>query len=84
VRVLLVEDNVRMADEFRRLLEAMERTEVVAVARTQKEATDWLRLHPDGWDLALVDIFLRQGHGFEVLRACRPAAAQRRPATPRT
>nr|WP_283254160.1 response regulator transcription factor [Ramlibacter paludis] len=68
---MLVEDNARMADEFRRMLESMERTEVVAVARTQQEALAWLRLHPDGWDLALVDLFLQQGHGFEVLRHCR-------------
>ena len=71
MRVLLVEDNARMADEFRRTLESMERTEVVATARTQQEAIAWLRLHPDGWDLALVDLFLQQGHGFEVLRHCR-------------
>jgi DNA-binding NarL/FixJ family response regulator len=78
VRVLLVEDNARMADEFRRMLGSMERTEVVAVARTQKEAADWLHLHPDGWDLALVDLFLQQGHGFDVLRACRKVRREQR------
>ena len=78
MRVLLVEDNARMADEVRRLLESMERTVVVAVARTQQQAVDWLRLHPDGWDLALVDIFLAQGHGFDVLRACRRVRPEQR------
>ena len=71
MRVLLVEDNLRMRDEVCRVLSAIPGAEVAAVAASQAEAIDWLAVHPDDWDLALVDLFLGQGHGFEVLRRCR-------------
>lgn len=71
MRVLLVEDNERIQDEMRRMIAAIPHAEVVAVAATQRQATDWLAAHPEGWDLALVDLFLAEGHGFEVLRRCR-------------
>ena len=71
LRVLLVEDNARLVVELRRTLESMVGTQVVATAATPSEAGRWLTAHPDGWDLAVVDIFLREGHGFDVLRDCR-------------
>ena len=75
MKVLLVEDNPLVSEQVRRTLEAIPGTEVVKVADTEKQATQWLREHPDDWDLALVDLFLGQGHGFEVLRRCH----QRKP-----
>jgi CheY-like chemotaxis protein len=51
---------------------------VVAIAATQRQASDWLAAHPDGWDLALVDLFLAEGHGFEVLRRCRKVRPHQR------
>lgn len=67
-RLLLVEDNPAIQAELREALAGM--FEQAAVIATAQEAVAWLQAHPEGWDLAVVDIFLRQGHGFEVLRAC--------------
>ncbi|HEX2545986.1 MAG TPA: response regulator [Ramlibacter sp.] len=67
-RVLLVEDNPLLQLELADSLGAM--FEVVAIKATADEAIAWLHAQPDGWDLAVVDIFLRQGHGFDVLRQC--------------
>ena len=33
------------------------------------EARRWLALHPQEWDLAIVDLFLKQGSGLGVLEA---------------
>ena len=72
MKVLLVEDNPLFCEQVRRMLEAIPGTEVVKVADTEQQASQWLREHPDEWDLALVDLFLGQGHGFQVLRRCHP------------
>lgn len=72
-RLLLVEDNPVLQKELAESLNAM--YEVVAVSSTAAEAIAWLQQQPEGWDLAVIDIFLRQGHGFDVLRRC----AARRP-----
>lgn len=71
MRVLLVEDNPRIQEEMRRMIAAIPHAEVVTVAATERQATEWLAAHPEGWDLALVDLFLAEGHGFQVLRRCR-------------
>jgi DNA-binding NarL/FixJ family response regulator len=78
MRVLLVEDNARIQDEVRRMIGAIPHAEVVAIAATQRQATEWLAAHPEGWDLALVDLFLAEGHGFEVLRRCRKVRPHQR------
>jgi DNA-binding NarL/FixJ family response regulator len=75
MRVLLVEDNAVIQEQVRQTLEAVPGAEVVQVVVSAQQARDWLAGHPDDWDLALVDLFLAKGHGFDVLRHCR----QRKP-----
>ena len=67
-RVLLVEDHPVLQVELTEMLGTL--FEVAAVRATAADAIAWLRANPDGWDVAVVDIFLRQGHGFDVLRQC--------------
>ena len=38
----------------------------------------WLESHRNGWDLAVIDLFLEQGNGFGVVRACRDRAPHQR------
>lgn len=78
MRVLLVEDHPLVCEQVKRTIQAIPGAAVVEVARTASQATEWLRAHPDGWDLAVVDLFLARGHGFEVLRHCRDRAAHQR------
>lgn len=78
MRVLLVEDNLRLQDEVRRMVEAIPDAQVVAIAATQPQASAWLAANPDGWDLAVVDLFLAEGHGFDVLRRCRKTRPHQR------
>ena len=67
-RLLLVEDNPRIQAELTQALGTM--FELVSVVATAQDAVAWLEAHPDGWDIAVIDIFLKQGHGFQVLRKC--------------
>jgi DNA-binding NarL/FixJ family response regulator len=71
MKVLLVEDSKAIQNHIRVILEAIPGTELVNVCESERQASDWLDHHPGDWDLAVVDLFLSQGHGFDVLRRCR-------------
>jgi DNA-binding NarL/FixJ family response regulator len=78
MRILLVEDHAVTQELLRQMLALVPGADVVHVAPTSAAAVDWLRRHPDGWDLAVIDLFLADGHGFDVLRHCRRRAAHQR------
>lgn len=69
-RVFIVEDSpltrVKISDGLRKL-----GFEVVGIADTEDDAKVWLDANPDGWDLAIVDLFLREGTGAGVVRYSR-------------
>ncbi|HVE53192.1 MAG TPA: response regulator [Ramlibacter sp.] len=71
MKLFVVEDNARALQNLRVALEAIPDMEIVHVAATAEAARQWLALHPDDWDVAVIDLFLAAGHGFEVLRHCR-------------
>ncbi|WP_186510705.1 response regulator [Caenimonas sedimenti] len=75
MRVVLVEDDRAMQQELARTVSALSGGRVVLVSEAARPAIEWLAEHPDGWDLAIVDMFLKEGHGFDVLRQCRRAMA---------
>ena len=76
-KVLLVEDNPGILRNLREALSAVEGLEVVHEAATRTDAAEWLARDPE-WDLAVIDIFLREGHGFDVLRKCAGSRPGRR------
>ncbi len=67
----LVEDSAVIRENLVGFLEDVVDAHVVAHASTEDEAVEWLQSHPYGWDLALVDLFLEQGNGLAVVKACR-------------
>jgi DNA-binding NarL/FixJ family response regulator len=71
LRTYLVEDNPTIRENLIATLEELADVEAVGMAETESAGTDWLQQHPDDWDLAIVDLFLRQGSGLGVLTACR-------------
>lgn len=73
VRVFLVEDMKPMREALCDLLDSMEGFEVVGVAATETDATDWLLRHAGGWDLAIFDLLLAEGSGFTLLSRCQKA-----------
>ncbi|RYG11579.1 MAG: response regulator [Burkholderiales bacterium] len=78
MRVILVEDDRAMQRELERTVQAIAGGTVVLTADSARSAIHWLEEHPDGWDLAIVDMFLKEGHGFDVLRHCRKALPHQR------
>jgi two-component system OmpR family response regulator len=71
MKVLLVEDSEAIETQLRSVFDAIPQAEVIEVFATGRQASEWLHQHPDAWDLAVIDLFLRQGHGCDVLRQCR-------------
>lgn len=51
--------------------------QVVGVAETPDEALVWLALHEGHWNLAVLDLILKQGTGFDVLARMAPAHRRR-------
>jgi DNA-binding NarL/FixJ family response regulator len=70
MRVFLAEDDAALRGQLAQFLGPLLGVDIVCEAATQQEATDWLDAHPGGWDLALIDLFLASGNGFNILRHC--------------
>lgn len=74
---LLVEDNKVIRDNLIPTLEALSEARIEGVAETEAEAIAWLESH-DGWDIAVVDLFLREGSGLGVLASCQNRSPRQR------
>lgn len=70
-KTYLVEDSPVIRDNLVGFLEDIAHAEVVAHASSEDEAAAWLKSHHDQWDIAIIDLFLEQGNGLEVVGACR-------------
>ena len=70
----LVEDNLTVLDNLVETLNEVADIKIAAHSATQAEAIRWLEMHDGQWDLAIVDLFLKQGSGLGVLAGCRHRA----------
>jgi two-component system OmpR family response regulator len=71
LRTYIVEDNATIRENLIGTLEELAAIEALGWAETENEAKGWLARHDGQWDLAIVDLFLKQGSGLGVLEACR-------------
>ncbi|WOP14903.1 response regulator [Ottowia sp. SB7-C50] len=71
VRAYFVEDNPTIRDNLIATLEELGGIAPVGFAETENQGSEWLTHHTAQWDLAIVDLFLKQGSGLGVLQACR-------------
>ena len=71
LRTYIVEDNATIRENLIGTLEELACVEAVGASATEDEGKEWLTAHSTQWDLAIVDLFLRQGSGLGVLAACR-------------
>ena len=73
IRVLIVEDDLRISELHRRFTEKTEGFEVVGIANTLADAAEMAEvLAPD---LVLLDLFFPEGSGMELLRRLRAGDA---------
>jgi len=78
LRTYIVEDNATIRENLIGTLEELASIEALGWAETENEAKGWLAQHDGQWDLAIVDLFLKQGSGLGVLEACRGRMAGQR------
>lgn len=71
MRTFLVEDNHTILEHLVSTLEELAPVEAIGMADSEKEGAAWLNSHAEQWDLAIVDLFLKQGSGLGILAACR-------------
>ncbi|MDO5693762.1 MAG: response regulator [Pseudomonadota bacterium] len=71
VRAYFVEDNPTIRENLIATLEELGGVAPIGYAETEQQGSDWLAKHGSQWDLAIVDLFLKQGSGLGVLQACR-------------
>ena len=71
LRTYIVEDNATIRENLIGTLEELADVQAIGTAETEDAGKAWLTSNPAEWDLAIVDLFLRQGSGLGVLEACR-------------
>ncbi|MDM0116449.1 response regulator [Variovorax sp. J22R133] len=68
---VLVEDSETIRENLIPSLAELADAHVIAVAEGASEAIEALNRHNQNWDLAVVDLFLKEGSGLSVLRAAQ-------------
>ena len=66
-RAYIVEDSSTIRDNLIETLKELAQVEPVGTCETEHEAKRWLGAND--WDLAVIDLFLREGSGLNVLEA---------------
>jgi DNA-binding NarL/FixJ family response regulator len=78
LKTYIIEDNATIRENLIGTLEELASIKALGWAETENDAKAWLGRHEDQWDLAIVDLFLKQGSGMGVLEACRGRAPHQR------
>ena len=75
-RAYIVEDSSTIRENLVDTLKELAQVEFLGAAETEHEAKRWLAAND--WDLAIIDLFLREGSGLNVLQAVRRQRPQQR------
>lgn len=78
LKTYIVEDNATIRENLMGTLEELAKVTTVGTAETEKEGTDWLTDRTHVWDLAIVDLYLKQGSGMGILAACKKRLPQQK------
>ncbi|HEY0824442.1 MAG TPA: response regulator [Ramlibacter sp.] len=68
MRVFIVEDAVNMQVALGDLVCAVADAQISGVAGSEDLALEWAGSHAGEWDVAIVDLTLEQGDGFNIVR----------------
>ena len=72
--VFMVEDSEPVRETFAELLSALPGFELAGMAASESQATDWLSDHSDSWEIAIVDLMLTGGSGFNLIPRLKAGA----------
>jgi DNA-binding NarL/FixJ family response regulator len=70
LKTYIVEDNLTIRENLVGTLEELTCIEAIGFAEAEDDARRWLVEHQDEWELAIIDLFLKQGSGLGVLQEC--------------
>jgi DNA-binding NarL/FixJ family response regulator len=68
LRALIIEDHPVILESLQGLLEDLAAVDIVGTASAEAEACHWMDSRTQACDVAVVDIFLKGGSGFGVLK----------------
>ncbi len=68
LRALIIEDSPAILENLQEFLEELELVKVVATAGAEAEACAWMDARTNGCDVAIIDLFLAQGNGLNILQ----------------
>ena len=75
LKTYFVEDNATIRENLIATLEELTCVNSVGTSESENEGVAWLTDRYNTWDLAIVDLFLKQGSGMGVLFACKDRLA---------
>jgi DNA-binding NarL/FixJ family response regulator len=70
LKVFVIEDNVVLRELLVQALGDIPQVDIVFFADNEISATNWLSSNDGAWDLAVVDLHLKQGSGVAALSWC--------------
>lgn len=69
----LIEDDPVIRENIGIMLAEVLNAQVVGIAETSDDALAWFEVNEGHWDVAVLDLFLKEGTGFTVLSHMAPA-----------
>ena len=78
IKAYLVEDQADIRDTLIEGMEEVIPVQFIGQAVNESEARRWLKDNSQTWDILIVDLFLRKGSGFGVLKACKARSPQQK------
>jgi two-component system OmpR family response regulator len=69
-RAYIVEDSPTIRENLIETLQELALVDAVGTAETEYEGKRWLAQNDAYWDLAIIDLFLKEGSGLYILQAC--------------
>jgi two-component system, OmpR family, response regulator len=78
LRTYVVEDNATICENLVGTLEELTCVKVVGTCGSESDARAWLERNAGGWDLLIVDMFLKQGSGMHLVQQLARRGAQQK------
>ena len=66
LQAFVIEDNATIRENLIGTLEELTCVKVAGASATEDDAVEWLERNTDGWEIVIVDLFLKQGSGIHL------------------
>ena len=76
LRVFLVDDSAAASQALADWLGALGDFEIVGMAASEMEATEWLQHRNNHWDVVIIDLLIDGGSGFNLINRAKQSSAK--------